>query len=293
MIKLDSYKSKWIIDEYGNYTRIQKKIYLFEIFSFLLKPLSFIKKVKILSEIIGKKKQGVDFYENYSSIIKNFFQNDIRLGYETEFQDVMNHIDLIGINEFKNKKILDVSGEPGFFAYDLSKENEVILTSFNHNVTKTSSEHYKSLSCITYDFNSGKKLSELMNTFGKIDFVFLRYCIGFCLKIDSLFNELSEITKKGSILYITYSRPSRGVVARWMFDDYVYLKLYDIQYLIKEAHKQGFKLICSEEFSKYIWNKGHNFIYSIISKIYTREIFRNVDNSEKFQYNNLLIFKKL
>ena len=61
MIKLDSYKSKWIIDEYGNYTRIQKKIYLFEIFSFLLKPLSFIKKVKILSEIIGKKKTRCRF----------------------------------------------------------------------------------------------------------------------------------------------------------------------------------------------------------------------------------------
>ena len=290
---LNSYNSKWIIDANGNYTRILKKKYLFEFLSFLLRPLSFISKVNTVRSIIGKKKQGAAFYENYTKMIQNFIKNNDRQGYESEFQDVMNDLKIFNYKKLKNKKIIDISGEPGFFSFDLGKENEVILTSFSDKVTKTSAKYYTSVNCITYDFNSGKKLSDLTKSYGKFDFVFLRYCIGFCLRMDLLFSELNKITKKNSIIYITYSRPSRAIVARWMFDDYVYLKLCTVKYLIKEAKKQNLQLICNKEFSKFRWNMGHNFLYSLISKLYTKKIFSGVDESEKYQYNNLLVFKKL
>ena len=293
MIKiLNSYKSKWMIDDHGNYTRIQKKKYLFEFLSILLSPFSFLPKVNTVRNILGKKKQGVDFYENYTIMIENFIKNNDRQGYESEFQDVMNHLKIFNQKELKNKKIIDVSGEPGFFSFDLSKNNKVVLTSFNDKVTKTSAKHYESVNCLTYDFNSGKKLSDLTKSFGKFDFVFLRYCIGFCLRMDLLFKDLNKITQKNSFIYITYSRPSRAIAARWMFDDYVYLKLCSIEYLIKEAKKQNLELICNKEFSKFKWNMGHNILYSLISKLYTKKIFSGVDKSEKYQYNNLLVFKK-
>ena len=64
-----------MIDDHGNYTRIQKKKYLFEFLSILLSPFSFLPKVNTVRNILGKKKQGVDFYENYTIMIENFIKN--------------------------------------------------------------------------------------------------------------------------------------------------------------------------------------------------------------------------
>lgn len=88
-----------------------------------------------------------------------------------------------------------------------------------------------------FDFNSDSLLDAY--SANALDIVFARYCIGFCLDLEKFFKEISTILKKEGLFYTSFSPASRAVCARWMFDDYTYLKQWTVSFVEHSANQAG------------------------------------------------------
>ncbi len=281
MRKYDSYKSIWHEDEAGNYRRRQKQTYPLE----FLCPEFFknIPKLKALYRFIGKKEQGVDYYKYYVDVIKSGINKQ-----NWEKEHVLVEKELQEFTSLENKRIQDVSGEPGFFAQDLKKKgNEVIVTAFAEEVSQAIISEL-GLSTITYDFNC-HELSKIIE--GKFDIVFIRYAIGFCENLSSFVKDLKGIVSKEGIVYISFSPASRAVMARWMFDDYTYLRQYTRETMIKAFEENGFELTKEIDRGSYFWNKGLGLFQKLLSMPYLKNIFESADSREYYQHNVVMVFK--
>ena len=282
-VTFNTYKNLWIKrNDTGCYERYQKKSYPLEWMD--LKILRSIPKVRGVMSLLGRKPQEVDFYRYYSDVLlkKN------RGKWVNEFENAQNRLQHLGIS-LKGKSILDISGEPGFFAYDATLVcGSVDVTAFADTVTSSMKTHLN-ISVETYDFNKDN-LAELFKN-KKYDFIFIRWAIGFCKDLQGFIAQCRELLVDNGIIYISYSPASRAVCARWMFDDYTYLRQYTKKYLNDEFLNRGFTLVSEYDEGSYFWNKDLYCIQKIIAKFYTKKIFHEADPSELYQHNATVIFR--
>lgn len=282
--KINTYKSTWLYSaETGNYSRSQKDRYLFEWFDNRL-----LRKLPILADacpLLGRKPQGVDYYRHY----EEFLADGNRGPWQNEFPQVQKDLLELG-HDLHLKNILDISGEPGFFAHDAEEVcSDVDVTAFADNVSDAMAQLLR-LNSNVYDFNTDSLEKKFSNRL--FDWIFVRYAIGFCENLEKFAQEASAILKAGGHVYITYSPPSRAICARWMFDDYTYLRLYSLEYMKDTFAKQGFEVSAQVHLNSYRWDWGMHAIQRILSKLYTRRIFRSAETEEFFQSNVLIIFHK-
>jgi len=165
----NTYKSTWIQDlSTGNYERRQKQRYPLESFINSLAPLiKPIPKVRGLIPLLGRKAQGVDFYKYYI----DFIVSGNRGKWIGDLEAVTKRLHELGLS-LQGKRILDVSGEPGFFASDVkSLASKVVVTAFAKEVADAMIE-YLGVEALKYDFNNDI-LSEVVNS-SKFDFIFVR-----------------------------------------------------------------------------------------------------------------------
>ena len=162
----NTYKSIWIQDlSTGNYERQQKQKYPLESFINSLAPLiKPIPKVRGLIPFLGKKAQGADFYKYYI----DYIISGNRGKWTGEMEAVIKRLHELGLS-LEGKSILDVSGEPGFFASDVkSLASKVVVTSFAKEVADAMTK-YLDIGALTYDFNNDI-LSEVIKN-SKFDFI--------------------------------------------------------------------------------------------------------------------------
>jgi len=143
---------------------------------------------------------------------------------------------------FKNKQVLDISGGNGDFLKRLKKEKscEVYLTEFSKEVVDYAN---KEMGVPTKFYDCNK--DNLNNLFWKkFDFVLLRSFVMFVKDLDSFVKQVKSALKSGGkVVVINSWCPSYGVFMRWQFDDYVVLRLYSSETLIKTFVQNGFKLV--------------------------------------------------
>ena len=296
----DTYKSIWVQNEDGCYQRFQKKFYPLEKWfpSFLWK----IPKIRILIYFFGRrnKKHNSFSYESdeyYKELIFNYLKIGSLDKYESLYEKIYNQLKPF-IPSHKILEGLDISGEPGLFSL-ISKKNEFCdldISSFSENIAN----EIKKLELNSFVFNFNK--DSLLDKYKKssLDIVFSRYGIGFCLDIKKLFNEIHLILKNDGIFYLSFNPSSRAVCARWMFEDYTYLKQYTFEYVKQIAENSGFKLITQFEDDKsYKWDydywdkKIYFFIRKYIMEKYCKELFKDCDEREYYQHHKAIIFKKI
>lgn len=282
--QVDTYKSIWTYSEStGNYERVQKKKYRFEWFD-----KRFFRRLPILSAacpLLGRKAQGVDFYRYY----EKFLSDGNRGSWQNEFSQVHSELAELG-HDLVQKSVLDISGEPGFFGHDAQSVcSEVEVTAFAENVSDAMAR-FLHLNSTVYDFNTDS-LKEKFST-QLFDWVFVRYAIGFCEDLEKFAQETPAVLKPGGHVYITYSPPSRAIFARWMFDDYTYLRLYSLNYMKETFAKQGFEVVADIHLNLYRWDWGMHFIQRLLSRLHTRRIFQGAEPQEFFQSNVLIVFRK-
>jgi len=282
----DTYKSIWIEEENGCYTRHQKPSYALD----LAPRIAFkIPKVRNIASMLGRKSQGEDFYRYYSEIILNYQKTGDLGKWNGEFDRVYKQI---------NDKILltrpleglDISGEPGFFAKEALNCNfaKLCVTSFADTVAPSiSSLGIKSLK---FDFNSDSLLSYFSTN--ALDIVFARYCIGFCLNLDKLLAEISSILKHQGFFYTSFSPASRAVCARWMFDDYTYLKQWTVSIVENSANQAGLILVDTFDEGSFKWDSGLSAIQKFFSRQYVKNLFRDCSQNELYQHNIGMLFRK-
>lgn len=284
-IEINTYKSIWFQNiDTGNYKRKQKDKYVFE--GLILKTLLKIPKIRAFFILLGRKPQGVDFYKSYTKMIENGEYEE----YASGFNNVESQLKSLGYN-LDDSKILDISGEPGFFAKDaMSLCKSVEVTAFAEEVSKSMAD-VLGLNSKKYDFQTDD-LTKMYNK-GVYDFIFIRYAIGFCVDLKSFIDQCHKLLSNGGIIYVSFSPASRGVCARWMFDDYTYLRQYTTENLIKSFITYGFEKIGDFDEGSNKWDKNIHPFQKLYSKLYTKEIFADCDSGEFFQHNTAILFKKI
>src|SRR5690606_23196880 len=152
-----------------------------------------------------------------------------------------------------DKAILDISGEPGFFAQDAKEVCQTVdVTAFAEEVASAMAD--SKVGAKKYDFQHDD-LTDLFPP-ARYDFVFIRYAIGFCEDLADLVRQCRHVLKKDGLLYVSYSPASRGMCARWMFDDYTYLRLFTSDFLTKSFTEGGFERIEEYDDGSFRWDFG-------------------------------------
>lgn len=284
LIVLDSYKSQWIQrKDTGCYERRQKTRYPLDWIDNQL--FCSIPKVRGIMALLGKKKQGVDYYRYYSEVLS---KGD-RGKWKSEFKNVKEQLEQIGLS-VTGKSALDISGEPGYFASEATSFfSDVVATAFADNVSLAIRDHLN-ISTETYDFNTDNLLEIFKDR--RFDFIFVRYAIGFCKDLNGFVQQCRQILSQNGIVYISFSPASRAVCARWMFDDYTYLVQYTKKFLTNEFTSQGFIMVGEFNEGSYLWDKDLHFTQKFFSGFYTKEIFDQAEKSEFYQHNLALVFNR-
>lgn len=264
---VDSYKSTWYdCAECGCYSRSQKSRYPHEtVASALLGMFGGVPKLNGFLKSLARKEQGVDFYRYYSDQLTSpdrgpwAGQSDMVTA-ELRKEDLL--------DSWQGKRVLEISGEPGYFASDLMQAGaDVLVSAFADDVARAMTDHLK-LKTFTYDFNADDITSRVEAYGGgePYDFIFIRFAIGFCLDVPLLMLKLSPLLKEGGLLYISFSPASRVVPLRWMFDDYTYLRQYTEEHLNISAMAAGMTLRARFDEGFFHWDHGpHSLHWSLRS----------------------------
>lgn len=283
-ISVDAYKNTWLYSEKtGNYECFQKEEYPFAWFdSRLFRRLPILRDV---CRLLGRNLQGVDSYRFYEQVI----EDGNREVWQNEFFEVRKELEELG-HSLRNQSILDVSGEPGFFARDATEVcSGVDVTAFAENVSVAMAQ-VLGLKSQTFDFNTEsleKKYSSRL-----FDWIFVRYGIAYCENLGKFVSEASTILKTGGHICLLYSPASRAIAARSMFDDYAYLRLWSLDFLKETFVSQGFEVSALVNLNSFRWDSGKNILWRLLSMPYRRRIFRGVQTEEYLQRNILVVFRK-
>ena len=242
-------------------------------------------KVRGVVGLLGFKPQHVDFYRYYEDVIISGDRGKWREEWADLCEELRSSdIDPSGIS------ILDISGEPGFFAADGEHAGaSVVVTAFADNVAIAMTDHL-GLQAVTYDFqekNLANKVSQ------KFDMVTVRYAIGFCEDLRFFTEEVSAVLRPGGYVYVSFSPSSRAVCARWMFDDYTYLRQWDFEYLRQTFLDSGYEEVARYDQGSYDWDSGVNPIAKWFSRRYLKEVFSSHSGPmERQQHNVAIIFRR-
>ena len=254
--EIDTYKSTWFFcGSCGCYSREQKDRYPFEALVSALLPLfRCVPKLNGFLSSLGRKKQGVDFYRYYSAQLAS----GERGSWAGQSDMVTTELRGAGLlQDWSGKRVLEISGEPGFFAQDLMQEGaDIRVSAFADDVARAMTEHL-GVKTLTYDFNTDDIVRKIESEGGgPFDYIFVRYSIGFCLDVPALMRSLSSLLTPGGLLYVSFSPASRAVLLRWMFDDYTYLRQYTEAHLTEAAVAAGMLPCARFDEGSFHWNRG-------------------------------------
>lgn len=295
---IDTYKSTWHdCAKCGCYSRSQKTNYPYEtVAKALLGTFGGVPKLNGFLKSLARKEQGVDFYRYYSDQLTSPHRGP----WEGQSDMVTAELRKEGLlDSWQDKRVLEISGEPGYFAYDLMQAGaDVLVSAFADDVARAMTDHLK-LSTFSYDFNTDDITSkiEAHGSGESYDFIFIRFAIGFCIDVPELMRKLSPLLREGGLLYISFSPASRAVLLRWMFDDYTYLRQYTEDHLNTSATNAGLALRARFDEGFFHWDHGpsslHWSLRPVARKYYsTSPYFNDVNENDAVQRRIAMVYVK-
>ena len=105
-------------------------------------------------------------------------------------------------------------------------------------------------------------------------------------------SQVKDALEPGGYMYLTFHPSSRAVIARWMFDDYTYLRQYTEDYVLSACQRHGFSLVSRIDLGAVRWDEGRSFIQRRLSAPYLDSIFNTSTESDLYQSRVSLIFQK-
>jgi 2-polyprenyl-3-methyl-5-hydroxy-6-metoxy-1,4-benzoquinol methylase/predicted RNA-binding Zn-ribbon protein involved in translation (DUF1610 family) len=284
--RINTYKHYWsYCPECGNAVRFRKDRYMFD---FVPKHLFFkLPKGNTLFLLLNRKKDKEAFYDYY---LEDNQVNATAKGtkWEGELDSLTKELLKFGIS-LKDKKVLDISGGPGFLAQDLKNIcKEVVVTEYSQ-VSVERMKNILKLKVLKFDYDSDE-ISKIIND--KFDIVLIRYSINFCKDIKKFLSSLKKLLHNDSIIYVSFVPPTLGVCLRWQFDDYIYNVLYSPETLARLFSEEGLIAFARYEQGRYYYLSGRHFrLFPFIIPYRFLNQFKNC-NKDLYQKNIVMIFKK-
>lgn len=141
--------------------------------------------------------------------------------------------------DYKNKKILILSGGPGILAKYLSRYSEVTITEF-HAKTVLHMKEYLNLNALQVDFNNENDYNKLNK---KYDIIISESNINFCENQKMFLSKIDKMLNNNGILILSNDKPSFGYMLTWMYHDYTpstFLTLENILLTLQDKNKYSF-----------------------------------------------------
>ena len=307
--RINSYKSYWIsCNNCGNIKRILKDRFPLEFLpKWIFGSLSKRDKIKPIS-IRGKLRyalfrNGTDtFYDYYleesQKVMGGFSLSSKGTKWEGESEYVLKELQDWNIN-IKDKKVLEISGGPGYFAKELQQNCKRWTVSELSELSVNRMKNKLNLDAIKFDINSDDISNLVDDTF---DIIFMRHCINFCLDIKKFLKSLKKIIHKDTVIYVSFSQPTLASCMRWSLDDYTFLVLYNPETVQKLFAEEGFIAFGKREQGTRHWifggywqtkniNWGHVAASPMKIPYYIINKFKNINTSSR-EKNLAMIFNK-
>jgi len=215
------YKRKYFFcNECSNQFAIDKKKVIFEnkFFRYLVKLFDLIsgwtvlkKNLLISGSIKNDKKYEV--YDVYANLLSD--KKAIKT-YLVTLRQQLKRFKKHNI-DFKNKKILILSGGPGILAKYLSKYSEVTVTEFSQKSVEAMRTKLK-INSIKLDWNLD---SDFLKLDKKYDLVISESNINYCENQKKFLEILGNLVSEDGTLVLSNDKPSFGYMLTWMYHDYM------------------------------------------------------------------------
>ena len=209
--------------------------------------------LKIFSRDLLSKRNINSFeeatYENYSEFLKN---NNSKLDiWKKSVPKQIDRLKRAGI-DYKNKKILIISGGPGILAKYLSKYSDVTITEFSQK-TVDAMKKYLNLNAYKFDLNKDE-LSNILND--KYDLIYAESVVNFSKDINKFVSSICSLLNHNGSIIISNDSFSLGYAMSWQFEDYIPTNFPNQSTFLSYFYRNGnFNILRTEE------NKYNSFIY--------------------------------
>lgn len=158
--------------------------------------------------------------------------------YRTETRDLLTELAASGIH-LAGRRVLDISGGPGFLARDLSSlASRVVVTEFSPAAVAGMVRHL-GVNAVKFDYNADD-LAEVAP--GPHDVVLVRYSINFCFDLPRFARSLRRVVAPGGTVYVSFIAPTLGFLLRWQHDEYTVNRLYTTETMARSFVQEGFTL---------------------------------------------------
>ncbi|MFA6129457.1 MAG: methyltransferase domain-containing protein [Candidatus Omnitrophota bacterium] len=283
---INTYKHYWVYcTNCGNIVRRRKKTYLLE---FIPKSI-FLKlpKGKTLFSMLNRNKDKDAFYDYYLG--DNQGQGIVRrTKWEGELESLTKELSRFDIS-LQNKRVLDISGGPGFLVQDLKNIcKEAVVTEYSQVAVDRMKDLLK-VNAVKFDYDTDK-IGKVVN--GKFDIVLIRASINFCLDIRKMLVSLKNILHQDSIVYVSFTPPTLGACLRWQFDDYTYHILYNPETLARLFAEEGLVAFAKYEMARYHYLRGRHLRFLPLMIPYQIINSAKNCNRELMQKCLVMIFRK-
>lgn len=249
---IDSYKHHWIqCNDCNNVFRSRKNKYLMENFlpAYIAKKIfkkSIFDHYYPMQDVIADEKV---FYDYYYELSKTPIEQTKYAHFPAKFDSIFKKYNV----ELAGKKILDISGGPGYLSkYLKGKCEKIVLTEFSEYAVEGMRRHLD-IEAVKFDYN--KDSIDGVVT-GEFDIILIEYSINFCDDLLDFVRRLNKITAPGAFVYVSFVPPTLGCCLRWQHDEYTYNILYHPETLLRMFTQNGFKLHDRFSDGEYNFMKG-------------------------------------
>jgi 2-polyprenyl-3-methyl-5-hydroxy-6-metoxy-1,4-benzoquinol methylase len=189
----------------------------------------------------------------------------------------------------KGKSILDISGGNGSFAKNLESQGaRVVLTEYSQASVNYAREHY-GVKAECFDFQSDS-IQEIFHE--KFDLVLLRAAVMFCEDIPRFANDLKKILHPDSQVVLEgVEPPTPAAFLRWQFDDYTYLRMYQVKSVVEFFEKSGYELLDQYEGSSRHYLDNYSKAMKLAQLIYALPVCLKNLKWNLYTHNFNLLFK--
>jgi 2-polyprenyl-3-methyl-5-hydroxy-6-metoxy-1,4-benzoquinol methylase len=191
------------------------------------------------------------FYDAFVEETNN--ASDKRLSDIDQVLDTLNYFDF----DLTEKKILDISGGPGFVPGHLNTLSfECCTTEHSQLAASAISEHF-GIRAKRFDYNKNN-ISDIFSE--KFDLIMIRSSVIFCENVDDLLRNCSKILNQEGCILIESIVPSLGEVLWWQTLEYKFPRIHTQETLEKYFYKNKFNFVGGfREYGDYVAVKNRSY----------------------------------